>query len=159
MVLSINTSCSKNKSEDLPITVKKNTVFFVNDTIQNIFESILSENKDSKGMTVELFDDKEHTILMFDMLDSIFDCDKFNGMKYYDGSRIFFINNSKKMNFENIIELDKNISKDSCNKYLLRNQKIIVDTKIYLYRIDEGKKLHYYNGNDLIFKNGQIKLR
>lgn len=42
MVLGINTSCSKNKSEDSHITVKKDTVFFVNDTTNNLCRIIIT---------------------------------------------------------------------------------------------------------------------
>ena len=159
MVLGISVSCTKKNKDEKVVNTKTTTVFFKNDTIQNILDGILSENNDTKSMNIELLDNEKYTLLIFNIMDSIFDCNHFEGIRYYDKKRMMFINSSNKINFKNIIDLNKLSSLDSCDKYIMRNQNIVIDPEQYVYKIDEEGKVHYPNGKDIIYSNGKIKLK
>ena len=156
MVFVISISCFTDKKDKNLLVLKED--FFKNDTIQNLFENIVNDINSNSGITIKLFDENNQSYIVVQELDSLFECNVFKGVKFYDGKRILFVNESKRINFEKLIDLEQQNLIDTCNKYILRNKNIIVDSKMFIYRIELDGKLYYYNGKDLVYENGNYHL-
>lgn len=154
IVLGISVSCSKNNK--VVVKKSKENIFFKNDTIQNILDEILLENKSVRSLSINFIDEKEQTLLMFKETDSIYSCENFEGVYYHNNIRFFLFNYSKKINLNKII--NRKLDLNFCENYLAKFEDII-DTEEYVYEVDIDGKIYYPNGKNIIYNNGKVRLK
>lgn len=149
------------KAEHLEPTINEEVneiAFFKNDTLKQIIDRILDKNNESTNLNIELLDLEGNQFVRIQMNDSVYDCTNIKGFYIYKNNTLVLIDESKKLDFTKIVDLDRSLSLDLCKELLRKEIRIVMDPKTYIYRVNDNGKISYPNGDSLVYKNEKIKI-
>lgn len=161
LILFICISCSQKKAEHLEPTINDEVneiAFFKNDTLKQIIDRILDKNNESTNLNIELLDLEGNQFVRIQVNDSVYDCTNIKGFYTYKNNTLVLIDESKKLDFTKIVDLDRSLSLDLCKKLLRKEIRIVMDPKTYIYIVNDSGKISYPNGDSLVYKNEKIKI-
>lgn len=154
-------SCSKHKDQIVPVPHEKRSKdisFFKNDTLKQVINRIIIKNNKPRNLSIEILDFDKIQLLNIKVVDSIDDCNNIKAYYNYNNTSLVFLNYSKIIDYDNIIDVKMSLPLNKCNELIVKDAEHVTDPKTYTYRIDKSGRLTYPNGENLIYKNDKVKI-